>query len=169
MLLTTDRLIIRKMKDKDINEIYDYRNDERCYKFQTYSSRTIAELKSLINMSQNSTLKPNTINEFAICLKDSDSIVGEIYVNIGIDSIALGYSISYKHFRKGYAFEALTKITLYLHELYPEYELYALVHPGNDASNKLLEKLGFKYEEFIEQLNSLVYTKYSLKEKKEMK
>ena len=66
MLLTTERLIIRKMELKDINEIFDYRNDERCYKFQSYTSKTKKELESLIDISQNSTLRRNSINQFAI-------------------------------------------------------------------------------------------------------
>lgn len=165
MLLTTERLLIRKMELRDIDEIFDYRNDERCYKFQSYTSRTKKELESLIDISQNSILRKNSINQFAICLKETDQIVGEIYVNIGKDNVAIGYTVSYKHFRKGYAYEALDKLVLLLHNLYPEYEIIALVHPGNEASNKLLEKLEFICEEFIEQIDSFVFVKYSLKNK----
>lgn len=165
MLLETERLIIRKMEDRDIDEIFDYRNDERCYKFQSYSSKTKKELQSLIKISQDSKLNRHSINQFAIVLKENDNIVGEIYINVGEDNVAIGYTISYKHFRKGYAYEALSKLVLLLHELYPEYEILGLVHPGNEPSNNLLIKLGFVNEEFIEEIDSFVFTKYSLKER----
>ena len=59
-------------------------------------------------------------------------------------TISLGYTFSYKHHRKGYAFEALTALINMLHERYPEWDFISFTEPENLPSMALLKKLGYQ-------------------------
>ena len=55
----------------------------------------------------------------AAALKATNGMIGEILVKPNDGAIALGYTFSYKHHRKGYAYEALKPFIEMLHVRYP--------------------------------------------------
>ena len=56
----------------------------------------------------------------AVALKETDEMVGEIVVMPNDGTISLGYTFSYKHHRKGYAYESLQALIDHLHEIFPQ-------------------------------------------------
>ena len=64
----------------------------------------------------------------AVALKGTDEMVGEIVVMPNDSTISLGYTFSYRHHHKGYAFESLTVLIDLLHERYPQFRMYRLNH-----------------------------------------
>ena len=64
----------------------------------------------------------------AVALKGTDEMVGEIVVMPNGSTISLGYTFSYRHHHKGYAFESLTVLIDLLHERYPQFRMYRLNH-----------------------------------------
>ena len=75
------------------------------------------------------------------------------------DKIFFGYTISFEHHRKGYAFEALRGLTELLHKKYPCSRFYCLVHNNNIASIELLKKLGYRYKQKDLKKNLDLYEK----------
>ncbi len=49
IFIETDRLILRNIKPADLDIIYDYRNNERCSKYQRAYTKTREGLNELIN------------------------------------------------------------------------------------------------------------------------
>ena len=97
----------------------------------------------------------------AVALKENDEMVGEIVVMPKDGTISLGYTFSYKHHRKGYAFEALTALINMLHKQYPEWDFISFTEPVNEPSMALLKKLGYKDMGYIPTMESRVFGKWT--------
>lgn len=152
-MLTTDRLAIRNLNNDDLDILYEYRNNKECSKYQRWDDTSKLYIEYLIDKEKYKVFGVDTGN-FAIVNKTSNVIVGDIFFSIKDKTITLGYTIAPKYQRKGYAFEILSEVLLY-----QDYETVALVDPLNEPSIKLLEKLEFVREEYIEKLKSILYVK----------
>lgn len=159
----TDRLVIRNVAEKDVPTIYDYRNNEICVRYQRGQAKELKEIENLVAERKNDVIAVNHNLMLAVALKDSDEMVGEIVVMPNDGCISLGYTFSYKHHRKRYAFEALSLLIAELHTAYPDWEFISFTKPENKASIALLEKLGYTHLGCAEKLTSEVYGKWAKK------
>lgn len=157
-MLTTDRLAIRNLNNDDLDILYDYRNDKECGKYQRWDNTSKLHIEYLIDKEKYKVFGVDTGN-FAIVNKTSNVIVGDIFFSIKDKTITLGYTIAPQHQRKGYAFEILSEVLVYIDKNLKDYETVALVDPLNEPSIKLLKKLEFVREEYIEKLKSFLYVK----------
>ncbi len=139
----TERLIIRNLLEKDVPFIYDYRNNEICARYQRGQVKKLKEIHNLFHKHKNDVFSVDSDFMLAVALKDSDEIVGEIVVMPNDGCISLGYTFSYKHHRKGYAFESLSILIEKLHTTYSDCEFISFTDSQNKASIALLEKLGY--------------------------
>jgi RimJ/RimL family protein N-acetyltransferase len=96
--------------------------------------------------------------------KETDELIGEIVVMPNDGTISLGYTFSYKHHRKGYAFEALSSLIDLLQSRYPGWDFISFTDRENAASRALLTKLGYKDMGYISKMDSQVYGKYTTAE-----
>lgn len=156
----TERLVIRNVDEKDVPIIYDYRNNEICARYQRGQVKKRKEIYELVKNRKNDVVSVASHYMLAVALKDSDEIVGEITVMPNDGCISLGYTFSYKHHRKGYAFEALSMLIEKLHAAYPDWEFISFTEPQNKASMALLEKLDYTHLGFSEKMDSEVYGKW---------
>lgn len=164
--LETQRLILRNFDINDLDALYDYRNDDRCARFQRWEAKDTARdgLAAMIAEKADSGLFKAGKQQFAIALKEGGELIGDVTLFLENPTITLGYTISYKHHRRGYAFEILSALTQRLHESYPERELICLVETENLPSIGLLKKLGFEYLGYAAQIESQIYGKWALPE-----
>lgn len=164
--LETERLRLRNFEEKDLDELCDYRNDECCARFQRWEPKDTERegLAAMIDERKDCSLLKTGKQQFAIALKENDAMVGDVTVFLENPTVTLGYTVSYKHHRQGYAFETLSALTEKLHETYPERELICLVEPENLASVGLLRKLGFEDLGYAERIKSQIYGKWALSE-----
>ena len=95
--------------------------------------------------------------QLAIAHKENDDLVGDIFIARKEKCITIGYTVNFKHHRKGYAYEIINALISYLFDNFKGYEIVALVHPDNEPSKKLLEKLNFESDGYVEKLDSIVY------------
>lgn len=156
----TDRLVIRNLAEKDVPIIYDYRNNEICSRYQRGQVKKLKEIENLAEEHKNDSIAVNHNFMLAVALKDTDEMVGEIVVMPNDGCFSLGYTFSYKHHRRGYAFEALSLLIEKLHISYPDWEFISFTEPENKASIALLEKLGYTHLGYSEDLSSEVYGKW---------
>ena len=146
-IIETDRLVLRNFKEKDIDILYSYRNNKNCSKYQRWENTSIS----------------NDSLQLAIAHKKNDDLVGDIFIARKEKCITIGYTVDFKHHRKGYAHEIINALISYLFDNFKGYELVALVHPDNEPSKNLLEKLNFESEGYAEKLDSIVYCLKSFK------
>lgn len=160
IFLETDRLILRNVRPEDASVMHDYRNNEICARYQRGQTRDLPGIEALVSQRAGDTLTDEANALVAVALKETGEMVGEIVVMPNEGCFSLGYTFSYKHHRKGYAFEALTVLTEFLHETYPEMEFISFTEPENIPSRKLLEKLGYTDLGYAEKITSQVYGKW---------
>ena len=156
----TDRLRLRNVMAQDADIMYDYRNNEICARYQRGQTKDYDGIVSLVERRKNDVMSVDAPFLVAVALKETDEMVGEIVVMPNDGTISLGYTFSYKHHRKGYAFEALSALVAYLHELQPGWEFISFVHPDNQASMGLLRKLGYRDLGYIPGMESQVFGKW---------
>lgn len=160
--LKTERLILRNFCPADLDALFDYRNDERCTRFQRGQLHDREDLSALIQRRKDDDLLSETKKQLAIADQATGQFVGEVTIFLDDpETILMGYTISYHHHRKGYAFEMLSAILEILHETYPQKEFVCYVEPENIASMELLKKLGFTELGWNEEEQACVFGKWN--------
>lgn len=161
MFLETERLRLRNVAAKDAEIMYDYRNNELCARYQRGQTKDYPGIVALVERRKNDVMSVEEPFLVAVALKDSDEMIGEIVVMPNDGTISLGYTFSYKHHRKGYAFESLTALINTLHEQYPEWDFISFTEPENVPSMNLLKKLGYKDMGYLPSKESQVFGKWT--------
>lgn len=161
IFVETERLLLRNVESKDAEIMYDYRNNEICARYQRGQTKDYESIVALVQSRRDDEMSTNAPSLVAVALKNTDEMVGEIVVMPEDGTISLGYTFSYKHHRKGYAFEALTALINMLHEQYPQWDFISFTEPENEASMALLKKLGYKDMGYIATKESQVFGKWT--------
>ena len=161
IFIETARLILRNVAAKDADNMYDYRNNEICARYQRGQTKDYNGIVALVERRKNDVVSVDAPFMVAVALKDTDEMVGEIVVMPKDGTISLGYTFSYKHHRKGYAFEALTALINMLHKQYPKWDFISFTEPENEPSMALLKKLGYKDMGYIPSMESQVFGKWT--------
>ena len=161
IFMKTERLILRNVAAKDTDIMFDYRNNEICARYQRGQTKDHAGICALVEKRKNDNLSIDAPCFVAVALQSTDEMVGEIVVMPNEGTISLGYTFSYKHHRKGYAFEALRALTEQLHEQHPDWDFISFTEPENVPSMALLRKLGYKDMGYILSMESRVFGKWT--------
>jgi len=161
IFIETARLILRNVAAKDADNMYDYRNNEICARYQRGQTKDYDGIVALVERRKNDVMSVDAPFMVVVALKDTDEMVGEIVVMPKDGTISLGYTFSYKHHRKGYAFEALTALINMLHKQYPKWDFVSFTEPENEPSMALLKKLGYKDMGYIPSMESQVFGKWT--------
>jgi len=160
MFLETERLILRNVLERDAEVMYDYRNNEICARYQRGQTKDLPGIQQLVEKRKNDVISVDSPFMVAVALKESNEMIGEIVVMPDDGTISLGYTFSYKHHRKGYAFEALSALVELLHTRYPDWDFISFTEKENIASMNLLKKLGYQDLGYIEKMESQVFGKW---------
>ena len=159
--LETERLLIRNFEAADLDELVDYRSNVLCYKYQRSQYRDRDHLMVFIEDAREDDLFSAGKKHFAVADKRSNRIIGDIFVLIKEPTISLGFTVSYKHHRQGYAYEFLSALVEAFHQRFEDYEMVACTDKENLASINLLSKLQFKNRGYYKQIDSYVFNKYA--------
>lgn len=159
IFLQTNRLKLRSFKREDLDNIYTYRNDFNCAQYQSWECNEVSLpfLKSFIEKESKKDFSSFPLH-LGISLKDTDELIGEMFIAIRHSTITLGYTIAPAMQRKGYAYEILSNIIPYLSSLYKNYEFVCLVHPNNLPSINLMHKMNFLEEGYEPKLDSIIFS-----------
>ena len=88
-MVITKRLRLRKFKEDDLEELYDYRNNDRCNKYQRYNDTSKEYLNNFIKVNKSSEFLLEEEQHFAIALR-----TGELSIYFNNNTITIGYTIS---------------------------------------------------------------------------
>lgn len=155
--LETERLILRNLRAEDADVMHDYRNNEVCARYQRGQARERDKIAQLVERRKDDEIGVDAPFMLAVALKPSSEMVGEIVVMPREGTISMGYTFSYRHHRKGYAFEALTALTALLHERYPGWDFVCFTEKENEPSKALLRKLGYRDMGYAPEKESEVF------------
>ncbi len=158
--IETDRLVLRNVQPGDAEIMFDYRNNEICAKYQRGQTKELGRIQDLISRRANDRISGVENAMLAVALKDSGEMVGEIVIMPVETTFSLGYTFSYRHHRKGYAFESLSALIKLLHGICPDYDFICFTESENEPSKSLLRKLGFEYLGYSEGKESDAFGLY---------
>lgn len=158
--LETNRLRLRNVSPKDVAPMVDYRNNEKCSKYQRGQAKDHDGIAALVERRKDDILNIEAPSMIGVALKETDVMVGEIVVMPNNGTISLGYTFSYKVHRNGYAYEALSALIEYLHEHYPQWDFICFTERENVPSMNLLKKLGYTDLGYLPSKNSQAFGKW---------
>jgi ribosomal-protein-alanine N-acetyltransferase len=163
--MTTERLILRQLKEEDADEIFALRSDERVNKYlDRPKATTIDDARAFINKI-NSSIESDESIYWVVTLKNSDKLIGTICLwNISLENsrAETGYELHPDFQGKGYMQEAFSKVLEYGFETMKLKTIDAFTHPDNNKSTKLLEKYNFSRNLQLEKENNSKEIIYSL-------
>lgn len=158
--LETSRLRLRSVDSKDVAQMVDYRNNERCSKYQRGQAKDYDSIAALAERRKDDVLNVESPTMISVALKESDTMIGEIVVLPKNGTIFLGYTFSYKIHRNGYAYEALSSLVEYLHAFAPYWDFICFTEKENIPSMNLLKKLGYADLGYMPSKDSQVFGKW---------
>lgn len=164
IFLTTDRLVLRSLEPQDVPVMYDYRNHEICAKYQRGQTKDREGIRALVERHQDDRLSLDASCIAAVALKETGEMIGEVVVMPSNRTISLGYTISNRHHRRGYALEVLSALMEHLHRQAPDWEWICFVEPENTPSISLIRKLGYQDLGYIPSKASLAFGKWVYEE-----
>lgn len=148
--LETERLILRRYKESDIDAIYEIITDERLSTYIKFPKLSKAEelecIKTWIREADESKYE-----KWVIERKNDHYIVGNIDVNTIMPKhnyCNVGYTIRFDYWGNGYAAEALKAVSDYLLDN-GYYLVECCCNELNKQSSRVMEKAGFKKDGYI--------------------
>lgn len=149
--IETDRLILRRYNESDIDAMYEIITDNRLSKYIKFPKLTKEEeleyIKQCINDADESKYE-----KWVIERREDGAIVGNIDVNTVVKKhnyCNVGYTIRYDYWGNGYATEALIAVTEHLLNNRNYYLVECSCNELNVQSSKVMLKAGFKKDGYI--------------------
>lgn len=157
--LSTERLILRKFTEDDMEALYSILKDEEVNVFLPwFPMKDIEETTCFFKDKIEETYKQPDGYYYAVCLKDNDSPIGYIDVSAG-DSHDLGYGLKKEFWHQGIMTEAGKAVIEQARKDGLPY-LTATHDIKNPRSGRVMKQIGMKYqysyEEVVRPKNELV-------------
>lgn len=143
--IETERLILRRYSEEDIDTFYDIIHDQRLQKFIPFPDLTKEQELEYIRDCI-SKVEDDKCEKWSIVLKSSNKSIGNISVNTVVKKhnyCEVGYVIQYNYWGNGYAAEALKAVSDYLLDS-GYYLVECTCNELNTQSSRVMEKAGFK-------------------------
>ena len=138
--MKTERLILRRFRMEDLDDLYEYLSDPEAVRFEPYPPQTLRETE------QNLKWRISTDEMIAVELRETGKLIGNLYLGKReLDARELGYVFNRKYWGHGYAAEAAAAL---VEDAFRQgvNRVYAECDPLNPNSWRLLERLGFVRE-----------------------
>lgn len=149
--IQTERLILRKFKETDVNDLFELDSDPEVHEYLGNNPVTSKDRCREIISDLLQQYEKYDIGRFAVELKETGEMVGwsGLKYETTLEKFGpyydLGYRYKKKHWGKGIAKEAaIASLNFGFNDLNLE-KICAGAHIDNAGSNYLLKKLGFKY------------------------
>lgn len=152
--LETERLLLRRVVNEDVNEIFALRSDQEVMKYIPRPLvKTEEEALAHIAMIDEKIDSNEGIN-WAITLKDNPKLIGIIgHYRIRPEHFRaeIGYMVLPEYQGKGIISEAIKEVVKYGFEVMKLHSIEAIIDPENFASEKVLQKNGFVKEAHLKE------------------
>lgn len=145
IIAETERLILRRYRNSDLEDLYEYLSDPEVVRFEPYKAMTMDEVKANLEW------RISTDEMIAVELKSNQKMIGNVYLGKrDFEAVEIGYVFNRDYWGKGYARESCNKL-IELAFANGIHRIYAECDPDNLASWRLLESLGFEREAHLRE------------------
>lgn len=163
VIAETERLVIRESCMKDFDELYRISREAGNDRYMETMSADYKVEKEKFQAYISTVYNYFGFGLWTILEKDTREIVGRCGISMASDNSGsesrkeLGYVVSLKKRRKGYASEACRAILQYMLRSEEEQKIYARIKRENLPSRKVAEKLGFVLDQIIDDVCIYLY------------
>ncbi|BBF44393.1 acetyltransferase, GNAT family [Lachnospiraceae bacterium KM106-2] len=138
--IKTDRLVVRRFREEDAEDLYEYLSNPVVVKYEDYDPFTkeaaMGEAKR----------RAGDENFWAVCLKEG-KVIGNLYfAKSEFNTWELGYVFNETYWGNGYATESARALIDDAFRNEGIHRVAAECNPENQASWKLMERLGMRRE-----------------------
>ncbi len=140
IIAETERLILRRYEEEDLQDLFAYVSDGEVAKYEPYRPMTLEETKD------NLAWRIGTEEMVAVERKDSHKMIGNVYLGKReFEALEIGFVFNRHDWGHGYAAESCRAL---IQRAFSNgiHRIYAECDPLNENSWRLLEALGFRRE-----------------------
>jgi ribosomal-protein-alanine N-acetyltransferase len=149
-MLETGRLAFRPFKETDVEAAHAWFSDPEVFRFYTYGpyhslERTAERIRQYTAHLDKYGYAKNVVIE-----KSTGLLIGDAGLSFAEDigEVDVGYKFAPSHWGKGYATEAAQAWVRYGFDQLDLGKIVAIVHPQNDRSKRVIEKLQFSFSRY---------------------
>lgn len=138
--METERLILRRFRKTDLQDLYEYLSDEQVVRFEPYKPMNLRET------AENLDWRISTDEMLAVELKNGGKVIGNVYLGKrDFNAVEIGFVFHRHYWGHGYAAESCRAL---IEKAFSDgvHRIYAECDPNNESSWRLLERLGFQRE-----------------------
>lgn len=134
--IKTERLLMRKFEAKDAEGLFAYLSRPRANCFLAERVCSLDEAVATVARKSNDDL------QFAVCLKETDYIIGEVFaIKEEPDTYSVGWNFNAQYEGRGYASEGARAFLDFLFTSRGARRIYGYVDENNHRSQRLCERL----------------------------
>ena len=145
IILETERLILRRYRESDLQDLFEYLSDPEVVRFEPYKPKTLEECR------EDLAWRVSTEEMTAVELKAEGKLIGNVYLGRrDFESLEMGYVFNRRYWGQGFAAESCRALR---GRAFGQgtHRVFAECDPQNRASWRLLEALGFTREGCLRQ------------------
>jgi [ribosomal protein S5]-alanine N-acetyltransferase len=153
VILETARLSLREMEERDAPFILDLLNDPSF--IRSIGDRHVRTLDAAVAYIQDGPVASYRRFGFGLWIVESSGdaraigMCGLLKRDV-LEDVEIGFAYLPAYQLKGFGFEAAAAVLDHARRVLHLRRLIAIVNPGNDASARLLEKLGMRFESMVQ-------------------
>lgn len=149
-ILRTERLLLRHLEPGDLDDLYALYRDPEIRRFFPEGTLTLTETREEIEFFVNGHPKNSALGLWATIEQETGAFVGRCgllpWTIDGTDEVELAFLIAKDRWGEGLATEAARGIVGYAREQLGLRRLICLIMHGNNASVRVAEKAGMRFE-----------------------
>ena len=143
--METNRLILRRYEQRDLQDLYEYLSDPEVVAFEPYPPMDLEAVR------ENLQWRISTDEMIAVELRSTGKLIGNVYLGRrDFEALEIGFVFNRAYWGGGYALESCQAL---VERAFSQgiHRIYAECDPNNTASWHLLERLGFRREAHLRQ------------------
>lgn len=144
-MFETDRLILRRLDEQDVDQVFAMRSDSQVMRF-IRKPQNRAESVNWVRLVS-SRWTSDEIGFCAVIEKQNSKFVGwcGLWRLKETGELELGYAIAGDCWGKGFATEAAREFLRFAFEQLKSEKIVAVAEPENSSSRRVMEKIGMKF------------------------
>lgn len=153
VILSTPRLALREMTAADAPFILELLNDPSFIRnIGDRGVRTVEGAREYIRNGPQASYRQHGFGLWLVELKEAAAPIGMcgLLKRDTLDDPDIGFAYLPAFQSKGYGYEAAAAVLSYASDILRLPRVVAIVNPGNDASGRLLEKLGLRFDRLVQ-------------------
>lgn len=151
----TERLILRDFVSNDWKAVHHYASDPQVVHFLPFGPSTEEDTKDFIQrVIASQQAKPRQNFEMAVTLKANRQLIGGCRISVTNPDNkggSIGYCLNGQFWGQGYATEAAKALLDLGFNQLGLHRIYALCDPENEASARVLERIGMRREGYLRE------------------